>query len=71
MVLQTGEHWHCTNSDCGCEVLVEKGGRVDGANPVCACGAPMKKAYASPVFQYLDFLRDGEPALVLGMKRKE
>ena len=53
-----GEYrWHCTNSACGCEVLVESPSSEDGKNPRCSCGATMKKKYASPVLTYLDFLR--------------
>ena len=63
MRMKTGERWHCTNSNCQCAVLVESRGAVEGQNPRCACGSPMKKGYSAPVFQYLDFLRFPEPAL--------
>ena len=56
MVMKSGDRWRCINRNCQCEVLVESGGRVEGANPRCVCGAPMKKAYASPALRYLQFL---------------
>lgn len=62
MLMKTGERWHCTNAACGCSILVETSGAGEGKNPVCACGSVMKKQYAPPVFQYLDFLRFPEPA---------
>lgn len=61
MVMKTGERWHCSNAACGCSVLVETTGEAEGKNPQCACGSLMKKEYAPPVFQYLDFLRFPEP----------
>lgn len=61
MMMKAGERWHCTNPACRCVVFVEIPGEVEGKNPVCACGTVMKKQYASPVFQYLDFLRFPEP----------
>ena len=57
MVMKTGERWHCTNEACNCSILVEITGEIEGTNPQCACGSVMKKQYAPPVFQYLDFLR--------------
>jgi hypothetical protein len=65
MVMKTGERWHCTNSGCRCSILVETSGGAEGQNPVCTCGSAMKKQYAAPVFQYLDFLRFPEPVTVL------
>jgi hypothetical protein len=64
MVMKSGERWHCVNPACGCVVLVESNGQIEGQNPRCACGSMMKKGYRSPVFRYLDFLRDPEPAFV-------
>jgi len=60
-VMKTGERWHCTNAACRCSILVEATGETEGKNPLCACGSVMKKQYAPPVFQYLDFLRFPEP----------
>ena len=57
MVMKIGERWHCTNSACGCSILVETTGNTEGKNPRCTCGSVMKKQYAPPVFKYLDFLR--------------
>jgi hypothetical protein len=64
MRMHTQDRWHCTNPACRCEVLVESNGSLEGKNPVCACGAAMKKKYASPVFTYLDFLKLEEPSEV-------
>ena len=71
MVMKSGERWHCTNSACRCSILVEISGKAEGKNPLCACGSAMKKQYASPVFQYLGFLRFPEPATALQSSREE
>lgn len=56
MLTKSGERWRCTNGECKCEVRVESGGQIEGVSPRCACGAPMKKSYASPALTYLEFL---------------
>lgn len=61
MLMKVGEHWRCTNPACRCEVLVETGGNMHGSNPVCTCGAVLKKKYASPALTYLEFLRTEQP----------
>jgi hypothetical protein len=63
MIMKSGERWHCINPACGCSVLVETNGEVEGENPRCACGGILKKDYSPPVFRYLDFLHLNEPAL--------
>jgi hypothetical protein len=68
MQMKTEDRWHCTNPACGCEVLVETGGIVDGENPRCSCGAAMKKKYVSPVLTYLDFLRLEEAPSIAARK---
>jgi hypothetical protein len=60
MLMKARERWHCTRRDCGCQVVVEISGAIEGHNPRCACGGIMKKKYSSPVFSYLDFLRAEE-----------
>lgn len=61
--MATSQLWHCTNPDCRSEEILQPHAPA-GAPPRCGCGAPMKKKYASPVFHYLDFLRDEvEPAM--------
>jgi hypothetical protein len=62
MLMKARERWHCANLDCGCQVVVEVGGEIEGQNPRCACGGLMKKKYNSPVYTYLDFLRADQPA---------
>ena len=71
MLMKSGERWHCTNPACRCEVLVEASGKIDGANPVCACGAPLKRKYASPILSYLDFLHGEEAALLSSGSNEE
>ena len=56
MRMKTEDRWHCTNPACGCEVLVERGGMVEGKNPRCSCGAALKKKYTPPLLAHLDFL---------------
>ena len=63
MVMKSGECWHCINPVCGCVVVVEADGEIEGQNPRCACGSAMKKDYSAPVFRYLDFLKFPEPEL--------
>lgn len=57
MQMTAGEEWRCSNSRCGCEIQVKRSSVEVGQNPVCSCGAPMKKPYTPPVFRYLEFLR--------------
>lgn len=57
MIMKAGERWHCMNPACHCEVLVQSGSEMEGTNPRCVCGAPMKKKYTAPIFTYLEFLR--------------
>lgn len=57
------ESLHCTNPDCPAEAASQIDGAAEIADPRCACGAPLKKRYVSPVFRYLDFLRLDEPGL--------
>jgi len=64
MVMKSGERWHCVNPACGCVVLVESNGEIEGQNPRCACGSIMKKSYTPPVLRYFDFLRFPEPAFI-------
>ncbi|MGC2528116.1 MAG: hypothetical protein WA639_10235 [Candidatus Acidiferrum sp.] len=61
MIMKSGEQWHCTNSKCRCEVLVQTNSAIDGTNPRCVCGALMKKKYVPPHATYLEFLRLEEP----------
>ena len=57
MMMRPGDSWHCTNSACKAEFLVQIASQLDGDNPRCTCGSTMKKKYSSPVFRYLDFLQ--------------
>jgi hypothetical protein len=70
LILKTGEHWHCINPACHCEVLVQSDSEIDGPNPRCVCGAPLKKKYAPPNLTYLEFLRVEDPVSVREGSRK-
>jgi hypothetical protein len=51
MMMQEGEHWICSNSDCRCEVVVAaRAGGKEGRNPTCSCGFAMRKRYSAPIF---------------------
>lgn len=46
MALQTGERYHCSDPNCGCEIEVTKGASPNcGGNqvPRCCCGKDMEK----------------------------
>jgi hypothetical protein len=62
MLMKAKERWNCMNPACGCQVVVEISGEVEGRHPRCACGEIMEKKYTSRVSAYLDFLRVEEPA---------
>jgi len=64
MIMKAGQPWHCSNPACRCEVLVQSTSEVDGSNPRCGCGSPMKKKYTQPHFTYLDFLRLEQPSFL-------
>jgi hypothetical protein len=64
MFMKSRERWHCIIPACGCVVLVETNGKIEGQNPRCACGSIMKKSYSPPAMGYLDSLRFREPAVV-------
>lgn len=71
MRMKIGEQWRCTNPACHCEVLVQSQSSLEGTNPLCVCGAPLKKKYSPPALTYLDFLRLDEPAPAQESSRKE
>jgi hypothetical protein len=48
------ERYVCQNPDCRCEVVVVKTSMEATRDPICCCGAKMKKAYAKPVLRVLD-----------------
>jgi len=64
MFMKAGEQWNCSNPKCHCEVVVQSSSLIEGGNPCCVCGAPMKKNYTAPQLSYLEFLRfaDSLPA---------
>jgi hypothetical protein len=68
MRMKSADRWHCTSPACACEILVQTTGAVEGINPRCSCGAPMKKKYASPALTYLEFLRLNESRAAIASK---
>ncbi len=49
MEIRKGERWRCQNPACRSEILVTASSEVvDGKNPRCSCGRPMKKPYVRP-----------------------
>jgi len=49
MDIRKGERWRCQNPVCQSEILVTASSEVmDGRNPRCSCGSPMKKPYVRP-----------------------
>jgi hypothetical protein len=70
MIMQAGQQWNCTNPACRCEIVVQNTGAVEGANPRCVCGRPMKKKYTGPTFSYLEFLRCDPPLMTAESSRK-
>jgi hypothetical protein len=62
MMMKTGEHWHCSNPSCHCEILLQSGSALDECNTLRVCSAPMKKKYAPPSLTYLEFLRIDDPS---------
>lgn len=57
MIMKAGQQWRCSNPACRCEVLVQSSAGLEGSNPRCVCGAPMKREYTPPNLTYLEFLR--------------
>jgi hypothetical protein len=70
MMMKKGELWHCTNLFCRSEILVQSDSELEGSNPRCVCGAPMKKKYVPPALTYLEFLRVDDPIAAQGGSRK-
>ena len=49
MEIRKGERWRCLNPACQSEILVIASSEVvNGRNPRCSCGSPMKKPYVLP-----------------------
>lgn len=52
MRMERCDFWRCSNRECGCEILVVAAAKFDGrSNPICVCGAAMKKPYVKPAMQ--------------------
>jgi hypothetical protein len=49
MEIRKGERWRCQNPACQSEISVIASSEVvNGKNPRCSCGNPMKKPYVRP-----------------------
>jgi hypothetical protein len=70
MIMKTGEHRRCSNPVRHSEVLVQSNSEIDGNNPRCVCGAPIKKKYSPPLLTYLEFLRVEDPIPAREVSRK-
>lgn len=58
MLTRPVESWHCANPECTVKPTIRVDFNLENAPPRCLCGTLMKKQYRSPVFRYLDFLRE-------------
>lgn len=44
MAMNKGDHFRCSNTNCGCEVEVtQSSGPGANQSPRCGCGSPMEK----------------------------
>ena len=53
-MMQRGQLYRCQNAECRAEIAVKEASIEGSGNPVCCCGAEMKKAYRPPVLRELD-----------------
>ncbi len=65
----TGAYWRCLNRACG-KIETMHFRDLQRESRTCTCGSAMSKQPQSPVFTYLDFLRE-EPGEVVESTRKE
>jgi hypothetical protein len=54
MTMKEGQVFRCQNRDCGCEIRVLRSSVSARGNPLCCCGAEMKRPYRKPTFRLLD-----------------
>ena len=52
-MMQRGQLYRCQNAECRAEIAVKEASIEGSGNPVCCCGAEMKKAYGAPVLREL------------------
>jgi hypothetical protein len=67
IVMRNGQHYRCQNPECRAEIEVRKDSIEGLSNPVCCCGAAMKRTYTKPVFRELD--KDEAPFVELFERR--
>lgn len=54
IAMRKGQHYRCQNPECRAEIEV-RGDSIEGlSNPMCCCGAVMKRPYTKPVLRELD-----------------
>jgi hypothetical protein len=64
MRMKLGERWICMNSECGCELIVARTGEFEGgSNPLCCCGAVMRKPNVRPMPKELTPVASDGPSL--------
>ncbi len=54
ITMRAGQHYRCQNRECRAEVEVSKDSIEGLSNPICCCGAVMKRTYTKPVLRSLD-----------------
>jgi hypothetical protein len=54
IAMREGQHYRCQNPECRAEIEVTKDSIEGISNPICCCGAPMKRPYSKPVLRVLD-----------------
>jgi hypothetical protein len=52
-MMTLGQRYICQNPLCRSEIEVTRASAEASGNPICCCGAEMKKPYTSPVFREL------------------
>ena len=72
MKMKLGQHWNCTNPECGCEVIVARTSEFEGAsNPRCCCSSVMKKPNVRPIAKELTPVgSDGPPLMMFRSTRR-
>lgn len=53
MIMRKGQRYLCQNPNCRGEIEVMTNSGEEDSNPLCRCGAKMKKVYSKPIFREL------------------
>jgi hypothetical protein len=54
IAMRKGQHYRCQNPECRAEIEVREDSIEGVSNPMCRCGAVMKRSYTIPVLRELD-----------------